>query len=191
MGAAMGAAGIGIAELADLAARRETLDRSFDVSSLTRLGALGEFREGGEGATGPGRLQVRFAFQPGPEGFPQVHVTVTGAVRLRCQRCLKPLHWPVAVDETLTIVGAEEETSRLEDPFATVLLEADALVLPDLVEDEVLASLPLAPKHDERDACPAPAKGGTDDGAAELHRPFAGLASLLAGTGAGRGKLKE
>lgn len=186
----MGAAGIGTAELADLAARRATLDRSIDVSSLTRLAALGEPQEGGGDIPGSGRLEVRFVFQPGPESFPQVHVTVTGAVRLRCQRCLKPLLWPVTVDETLTIVGSDEEASRLEDPFATVVLEADALVLPDLVEDEVLASLPLAPRHSEPGSCPTRTDAGPEVAGTDLHRPFAGLATLLAGD-AGQDKVKE
>lgn len=190
MGAAMGAAGIGTAELADLAARRATLDRSFDVPSLPRLAALGEFPEGGGDAIEPGRLEARFAFQPGPEGIPQVQVMVTGALRLRCQRCLKPLSWPVAVDETLAIVGSDEATSGLEDPFATVLLDADTLALPNLVEDEVLASLPLAPRHTEGGACPGSVDAGPNTAASELHRPFAGLATLLA-EGTGQGNIKE
>jgi len=185
----MGAAGIGTAELADLAARRTTLDRHFDVASLVRLEALGALREGEGDVDGAGQLEVRFAFEPGPGGFPQVRVTIAGAVKLRCQRCLKPLRWPVAVDETLTIVGSDEEASRLEDPFATVLLEADVLELPALIEDEVLASLPLAPRHAEPDPCAA--SDGMDAAVGQLQRPFAGLASLLNRAESGRGNVEE
>lgn len=186
MGPAMAAAGIGTAQLADLAARRVVLERRFPVSLLPRLAALGPLPKGIDDQSGPGQIDARFAFQPGPEGFPQVRITATGAVRLRCQRCLGPLVWPVAVDETLTIIAADEAASGLEDPFATVLLEADQLPLTRAVEDEVLAALPLAPRHTDEAACAELA--GAAPG--EVHRPFAGLASLL-GKGGGPRNVEE
>ena len=160
---------IGSAELKDLVARGSTLDLSFPVSSLERLAALSPLA--GEAA----RLTARFTFRSGSEGRPQVHLVVAGVVPLVCQRCMAPLDLPVAVDVLLTLVCNDAEAAGLADPFETVLLADGELVPAEVVEDEVLAALPLVPKHSETTTC------GRDEqvNSGELHRPLAGLADLL------------
>jgi uncharacterized protein len=160
---------IGSAELKDLVARGSTLDISLPVSSLERLAALSP--SAGEA----GRLTASFTFQSGLDGRPQLHLIVAGAVDLVCQRCMDQLLLPVAVDVLLTMVRNDAEVAGLEDPFETVLLADGELVLAQVVEDEVLAGLPLAPKHSE--ATPCGRDGRTNSG--EMHRPLAGLADLL------------
>ncbi len=164
---------IGSAEFKDLVARGSTLDLSFPVSSLGRLAALAP--SGGEEAS----LTASFTFRSGPEGFPQVLLVVAGAVTLVCQRCMEPLDLPVAVDVLLTFVSSDAEAAGLSDPFETVLLADGELVPAQVVEDEVLAALPLVPSHSETTTCGRP--GGRDEQAnsGDMHRPLAGLADLL------------
>ncbi|MBL8199358.1 MAG: DUF177 domain-containing protein [Chromatiales bacterium] len=175
----MRAGRIGSAELADLVARGASLDFSFPVSSLTRLAALAPPAT----MVGTARLDSGFTFQAGAEGYPQVHLVVTGSVPLVCQRCLGLLEWPVSVDVRLTMVRDDQEAGVLAEPFDTVLL-ADGDLLPEqVVEDEVLAALPLAPKHADGTPCGigADREGGRDANvkSGEMHRPMAGLADLL------------
>jgi uncharacterized protein len=85
------------------------------------------------------------------------------------------LVWPVAVDVLLTIVRNDAEAAGLADPFETVLLAAGELVPEQVVEDEVLAALPLAPKHLETAPCGREERANSG----EMHRPLAGLADLL------------
>jgi uncharacterized protein len=168
---------IGSAELKDLVARGSTLDLSFPVSSLERLAALSPAV--GEGAN----LTARFTFRSGSEGRPQVHLVVAGGVPLVCQRCMEPLDVPVAVDVLLTLVARDAEAAGLADPFETVLLADGELVPAQVVEDEVLAALPLVPKHSA--TTPGGRPGGRACGleeqvnSGEMHRPLAGLADLL------------
>jgi uncharacterized metal-binding protein YceD (DUF177 family) len=67
----------------------------------------------------------------------------------------------------------------LADPFETVLLADGELVPAQVVEDEVLAALPLVPKHSE--TTPGGRTCGLEEQAnsGEMHRPLAGLADLL------------
>ena len=176
MRTAMMAGRIGSAELADLVARGATLDFSFPVSSLTRLAALAP---PAEAAVGTARLNAGFTFKAGAEGYPQLHLVVTGTVPLVCQRCLGLLDLPVSIDVLLTMVRNDQEAGVLADPFDTVLLADGELEPEQVVEDEVLAALPLAPKHAERTPCGSSA--GRDDKvkSGEMHRPMAGLADLL------------
>jgi len=170
----MKAGRIGSAELADLVARGATVDRDYAVAELPRLAALAPPDED----AGAARLAAGLTFRTGAEGHPQLHLQVTGPLPLACQRCLGRLEWPVAIDVVLTMVGTDEEAATLAEPFDSVLLAEGALDVAAVIEDEVLAALPLAPRH-------AAAACGVDAGSAEglstgeLHRPMAGLADLL------------
>ncbi|MEO8445557.1 MAG: DUF177 domain-containing protein [Gammaproteobacteria bacterium] len=177
MRTAMGLWQIGSAELADLVARRATVDYSLPASALGRLVALGPVNLGKDRGKDGGQadLKVHCAFESGPEGFPQVRLTVAGTLTLVCQRCLQPLVWPVEVDGLLTVVRSDAEAAGLADPFETALLTDAGLEMAAIVEDEVLASLPLSPRHPETAACARQELMNSG----ETHRPLAGLADLV------------
>lgn len=186
IGAAMTARRIGSVEIQDLVARQARLDFRFPVASLPRLASLAAAADG-PATEPPPELQAALAFQPGTEGYPQLHLIVGGFVPVECQRCLKALDWPVNVDVRLTMVRTDREAEGLADPFDILLLANDELLPDQVVEDEVLAVLPLAPRHVEGQHCVAPAewdaKGLSVSGGAEAaeptRRPLAGLAALL------------
>src|SRR5688500_14264924 len=82
---------------------------------------------------------------------PLLELRINGMLHLQCQRCLGLLEYPVDVSSTLRVLppGAEPEDD-LEDPDAPDPIEANGeLDVHALVEDEVLLSLPLAPRHPE------------------------------------------
>lgn len=172
MRTAMVAGCIGSAELADLVARRGSLGLSLPLSSLERLAALGPSATAGGGTKD---LSASCAFQLGSEGYPQVHLTVTGMVPLVCQRCLELLEFPVSLDVLLTIVHSDADAAGLAAPFETALLVDGELQPAQIIEDEVLAALPLSPKHSETAACGRVEQANSS----EMYRPMAGLADLL------------
>ncbi len=186
IGAAMAVRRIRSVEIEDLVARRAQLDFCFSVASLPRLASLAAAVD--ESAKVPlAELHAVLAFQPGAEGYPQLHLTVGGSVVVTCQRCLKALVWPVDVDVYLTMIGADRDAEVLADPFDTLLIN-DGFVPDEVIEDEVLAVLPLAPRHAEGQFCTAPA-GWDAEGLLSVsgeavageptRRPLAGLAALL------------
>jgi uncharacterized protein len=80
----------------------------------------------------------------------RLHVEVTGRLHLQCQRCLGPLEYDVAVDNTLLLFPRGVEPEDIDDPEAPDAIEASPeLEIGGLIEDEVLLSLPLAPRHPE------------------------------------------
>ena len=176
MRTAMVAGCIGSAELADLVVRGATLVRRLSVSSLERLAALGPagpYTAAVQATTED--LNASCTFQLGSEGYPQVHLMVTGIVPLVCQRCLELLDYPVSLDVLLTVVRSDAEAAGLTAPFETALLVDGELLLTQMIEDEVLAALPLAPKHSETAACGRVEQANSS----EMYRPMAGLADLL------------
>lgn len=108
---------------------------------------------------------------------PQIEVEVEGVLHLQCQRCLGLLEYEATVTNTLVVVPAgAQPDEELDDPEAPDVIEANPeLGVSGLVEDEVLLSLPLAPRHPEG-TCRSRLDHQED--AAQKPSPFAQLAEL-------------
>lgn len=113
-----------------------------------------------------------------------VHLQSDAILSLTCQRCLSPVDVPVSVDRSFRFVPDEDmAAAQDEQSEEDVLALSRSLDLVELVEDELLMELPLAPRHE---ACPEPVKlAVADEGfeQASEHRenPFALLGKLKGG----------
>ena len=108
-------------------------------------------------------------------GEPALHLSVAGDLAVRCQRCLErlPLHIDVTRDLVLVPEARELDAADDEDDDTDTIPGVSTLDVADLIEQEVVLSLPMAPRHPEAtcEAQPA-AQAGT------ASSPFAGLAGL-------------
>lgn len=114
------------------------------------------------------------------QGNPALDLSITGDCRLLCQRCLGGMDYSVRIDTRLLLRSQESMdaldksvASGEEEEFDSILADTHLEVL-DLLEEEILLSLPIAPRH-EAGACKATEAGGVQD---EVQHPFAVLANL-------------
>jgi len=115
-----------------------------DVAAFPRLAH--EFTQG--------TLFCRVIGRTDQRGSLSLHVSIRGEVGLTCQRCLGSMPYTVEVERTLYLARNEAELERLDAlPDSDAIQAGEALSLIDLVEDEVLLSLPLAAMHAEGE-CP-------------------------------------
>ncbi len=147
-------------------AREErVLEGELDVCDLERLHDLLAEVSG----------NIRFQLQgvKGERGELLMHLTVDGTVPLACQRCLKAIPFDLGVDSLLELVpeGTDMSQDELEDDTRDFLPLAGVLNVAELVEDEILLALPVAPRHEK---CGLP---GAADAGERVH-PFATLAGL-------------
>jgi uncharacterized protein len=102
-----------------------------------------------------GALFCRVVGRVDQRGSLSLQLTVSGDVQLTCQRCLGSMPYQVEVERTLYLARNEAEMERLDAlPDSDAIQAGEILSLVDLVEDEVLLSLPLATMHAEGE-CPA------------------------------------
>lgn len=120
-----------------------------------------------------GEVHYRLQGSKGEWGQPQLRLTVAGFLPLSCQRCLEAIRFEIDVDRVLELVpeGAEMSQDELEDDTRDFLPVAGSLDVAELVEDEILLILPVAPRH-ENCGLPGAAEAG------ERISPFADLAKL-------------
>jgi len=97
-----------------------------------------------------GTLICRVVGRVDPRGGLSLQLTVSGKVELPCQRCLGNMPYKVEVGRTLYLARNEAEMERLDAlPDSDAIQAGETLNLVDLVEDEVLLSLPLSVMHAE------------------------------------------
>ena len=128
----------------------------------------------------PVRWTLRGESRPVRGAPPQtwLHLKAEAQIDLECQRCLQPVRTALQAQRSFLFVAGEEAAAELDaDSEDDVLALTRALDAPALIEDELLLSLPLVPKHE---LCPsAPTLASSDDTPAEAPpHPFAGLAAL-------------
>jgi uncharacterized protein len=103
-----------------------------------------------------GTLFCRVVGRVDQRGSLSLQLAVSGEVQLTCQRCLGSMPYKVDVERTLYLARNEAEMERLDAlPDSDAIQAGETLSLVDLVEDEVLLSLPLATMHAEGE-CPVP-----------------------------------
>jgi uncharacterized protein len=117
-----------------------------------------------------------------------LHLKAGALLSLTCQRCLTPVEVPVAVDRSFRFVADEDMAAAQDDASEEdVLAISQAFDLVQLVEDELLMEMPLAPRHE---TCPpvhvTVADEGFEGSSARHENPFAALGQLRAPRKGGR-----
>lgn len=166
-------------DVAAFAEEGARLEGEWPIEALPRL-AESAAAEVPPGPADSVRWFARGESRPVRGGPAQVwlHVGATGRIALQCQRCLLPVPVDLAAERSFQFVAGEDAAAELDaDSEDDVLALTRALNLQELMEDELLLSLPLVPRHD---LCEPPAHPGTVDEAMleERPHPFAALAAL-------------
>jgi len=120
-----------------------------------------------------GEVSFRISGLIGERGESMLRLEVSGSLPLACQRCLEAIPFDLDVDILLELLpeGAEMSQDELEDDTRDFLPVAGKLDVAELVEDEILLVLPVAPRHER---CGLP---GTADAGERIHL-FAQLTGL-------------
>ncbi|HOY35694.1 MAG TPA: YceD family protein [Piscinibacter sp.] len=124
--------------------------------------------------------QARGELRPvrGAPPQPWLHLSAQTSLNLECQRCLQPMAVSLQVSRSFCFVHGEAAAATLDaESEDDVLALTRALDLRELVEDELLLSLPLVPRHDSC-APPMPLAASEPEPAEERPNPFAALAAL-------------
>ncbi|VAW85512.1 FIG01269488: protein, clustered with ribosomal protein L32p [hydrothermal vent metagenome] len=127
-----------------------------------------------------GEAAVSLHFGADQLGLRVMQGTVAAPVVVRCERCLKLMTVDVVADVNVGLVKNNEQAENLPGQYEPLLLESDEPVsLTELVEDELILSLPIAPRHEMDAACVSlDDYTAEDEPQEEKKNPFAALAAL-------------
>jgi uncharacterized protein len=115
--------------------------------------------------------------------IPVAALMLEGTARLVCQRCLGAMEVGVEAAAEVGLVATEADVSRVPEELEPVLAPEGRISVGELVEEELLLTLPIVPRHAESDACNAvpadPLAQSKREEGGETQKPFAQLAELL------------
>jgi uncharacterized protein len=122
------------------AERTVSLEGRFPLAGLERLIAILCDTEG--------ELVARLDFGSGAD-FHYLQGTVEANLKLICQRCMEPMDHRVSSRFKFGLVLDEKETKDLPAGIEPYLIEGDEQSIINLLEDELLLSLPMAATHQQ------------------------------------------
>ncbi|MDF2690357.1 MAG: putative metal-binding protein nucleic-acid binding protein [Gammaproteobacteria bacterium] len=124
--------------------------------------------------------KYKLGFKIDEEGFVVIGVRAEAALPLICQRCLQAFLYEVRLYTELSPVTDEAQVSKLPERYEAWPLSEELTISPkEILEEELLLSLPVVPMHDEAD-CPATKLLADSKPEKEqaTHKPFAILKKL-------------
>jgi len=123
------------------------------------------------------QMETHFENSPGSESRQILDLALKGCLHLVCQRCLQDCAVNLDEKRRFVLVATESEADDypLEDEEQEPLVASQHFNLLETIEDEVLLSLPLIPKHPEGFCEPHATVFGLkdeDEGSDERENPF-------------------
>ena len=151
-----------------LAKSRERIKGSLQLDSLKRLkGVLLE---------NTGKLEYSLSFDFDESGTCVVESVIDSQLILECQRCLKPVVIEIHKVSLLGVIKDKDEIDSLAKEYEPLQLNEENISVEELLEDELLLSIPLSPLHAENECS---GKEILDQVNADAKpQPFAVLAAL-------------
>ena len=151
-----------------LAKSRERIEGSLQLDSFERLKDV--LLENSD------KLQYRLSFDFDESGTCVVESVIDGRLVLECQRCLDPVIIEIHKTSLLGVVKDKDEIDALDKKYEPLQLDEETISVVDLIEDELLLSIPLSPLHAENECS---GKKVLDQINADAKpQPFAALAAL-------------
>lgn len=153
----------------------QTLEGSLPLARLERLaGAL---------QSAEGEARYRLTGRVDADGRSLLEAEIDADVLLECQRCLGPVRTALHAHSTLAPIADDGRAAALPGAYEPLVVGEEGVVPADVVEDELILTLPLVAMHDTLHECEAcgyvvPQPATTTVGEAKPN-PFAALPSLL------------
>lgn len=130
----------------DLFAERETaLEGAIELKRLARLCESLN--------TDTGSVRARLRFRRRRAGLVSFELSYEARLELICQRCLEPFDYDMAARVEMSLVETASVEPHIPDGYEPVFLEGDRFNPAQVVEDELIVSLPLVPRHPQRNQC--------------------------------------
>ena len=134
-----------------------------------------------------GEIRADIQFGIDDQGIRYVKGHMETQLVLQCQRCLQSFEYGIAGDFMSGLVSGEEEAKTLPSRYDQMVIKDETLNIQDMIEEELIISLPLVPMHDPKDCkMQLPLSVGVDlsEVSVEKENPFKVIETL-------RGKLKK
>ena len=125
-------------------AQKGCFEGEIALSELKRLGELLQLDDAGVDGR---NIALNFEFLRSEFDVPMLAGQLRTSLELECQRCLKPLEFPMDVDFRLLIDASDELLSQSSED--TLYSDDGYIDIAEVVEDELILAIPLVAMHED------------------------------------------
>jgi len=98
-----------------------------------------------------GDVEIKLQFGVDEIGIRYLQGHMATSLQLECQRCMEPMELQLDKDMLIAFVKSSVEAEELPDNYDPQVVEQTPIALVDLIEDELILSLPQVPMHKRED----------------------------------------
>jgi uncharacterized protein len=99
------------------------------------------------------KAEFTLRFQKDETGLLTITGTILVGIDLTCERCNEIVHLDLELHPRLAPIVSESKAQDLPEDYDPIITNGEFVRLSELVEDEILLSIPMIPKH-EWGGCP-------------------------------------
>ena len=126
-------------DLMAMAERQGVLEGDIALADLGRLKGLL--------SSSDGTARARITLRRGHDELLLMDLGCEAALELTCQRCLEPVTYKVNEKTEFAVAETEESLAILPRGTELIALDGDRFQPASVIEDELIVSLPLVPRH--------------------------------------------
>lgn len=143
---------------------------------VARFARLREMVESDEGC-----VDIALRFFIDEQGVRRIDGEVRTTLQVLCQRCLQPMALPVDSAFGVAVVWSDEDAGRVPRYLDPYIVGDEPQDLRDLIEDELIISVPYVSYHEVAECSAAPTAAAADAPAERKANPFTVLERLKSG----------
>ena len=129
-----------VIKLFNFAKKERSLGGVYKISSIPRISEIARNKED--------NVKVDLSFYLENNKTPCIKGVINLNIILDCQRCLEALPIELKVDFKLAFVRHEQQAEGLDSSYELYVTKEEELLTIDIITDEILLSIPMAPSHD-------------------------------------------
>lgn len=99
-------------------------------------------------ASDAGSIKVELEFDRDEQGIRVLSGVLATSVSRTCERCLEPVVQPLETEFALGMVLTDEQAKQLPGRYEPLLVVPESLELREVIEEELILSLPMFAYHD-------------------------------------------
>ena len=163
-------------DLLDHASSKSKISKNFDVKMLSRLAEMSKDHKAGN-------ISISASLKLNDQLNPNISGEINANMNLICQRCLGPINWNQTIVYSIDFMK-EAHNQAGQKNVDYISINDEGIVLLDLLEDEVLSSIPMSIMHKNIELCENIDKlsmflRSSDEKTEKKNKPFSDLSEIL------------
>ena len=130
-----------------------------------------------------GRILINALLKLNDQLNPSISGEIEAELTLTCQRCLGHIEWFEKIEYSINFVNGSE-AQEIRDNVDYISINDEGITLLDILEDEVLTSIPMSIMHKNIELCENIDKlsmflGSSDKKPVKKNKPFSDLSEIM------------